>query len=109
MMQKTLGKVLFGAAVLLATAVTTSYAQSSGTEPQDKGNTGWTGGQRDQPSQNGRTGSASETTGQKSADSITQAVQGAHDADSAKTQPLMATGEDLDGPPQRFPANKTPE
>jgi hypothetical protein len=106
-MKKMIGKMLFGLAVMLATVVAAS-AQSSGTEPQDKGNTGWTGGQRDQPSQEGQN-KGSETTGQKSSDPITQAIQNAHDADSAKTQPVEATGEELKGPSRQFPAAKTPE
>ena len=110
-MKKMLGRILFGAAVMLATAVTAANAQSSGSEPQDKGNTGWTGGARDQPSQGDQGGpsKASETTGRNTPDSITKAVQDAHDADSAKTQPEVATGEDLNGPPKQFPAAKTPE
>lgn len=111
---KTLGIMSSAAALLLASAITVSYAQSdSGTAPEHKGNTGWTGGSRDQPSQNDQNGQsggsqnkASETTGQNTAD---PAAQAARDAASAKTQPLMATGEDLKGPPERFPANKTPE
>jgi hypothetical protein len=103
MMKKTLGMISFGAAVLLASAVASSYAQTnSGTAPEHKGNTGWTGGTSDQPSQ----AKASETTGQTTADPATQA---ARDAESAKTQPLVAEGLDLKGPPRQFPANKTAE
>jgi hypothetical protein len=29
--------------------------------------------------------------------------------DAPQNQPLMATGADLEGPPQRFPAGQTPE
>lgn len=32
-----------------------------------------------------------------------------HDADKAKDQPTMATGEDLKGPPAQFAPSKTPE
>jgi len=102
---KTLGFISWGAALLLASAITVSYAQSgSGTAPEHKGNTGWTGGSRDQPSQNGPdAGSQSTaigTTGQGSRNS---------DPEAAANQPLMATGVDLKGPPRRFPANQTPE
>jgi hypothetical protein len=102
MMKKTLGKLLFGAAVLLATAVAASAQSDPGTAPEHKGNTGWTGGSADQPSQT----KASETTGQNTAD---PAAQAARDAESAKSQPLTAAGLDLQGTPRRFPANKTPE
>ena len=97
-MKKMLGKILFGAAVLLATAVTAANAQSD----QEKGSTGWSGGAKDQPSQSakGTQGTPVSTTGQK--------VE-AHDASEAKTQPEMATGEDLKGPPQQFAPSKTPE
>jgi hypothetical protein len=107
-MMKTLGIIPFGAALLLASAMTVSLAQSnSGTAPEQKGNTGWTGGSSDQPSQSGGSqNKASGTTGQGIGD---PAYQAARDAESAKTQPLTATGEDLNGPPIRFPANKTPE
>src|SRR5476651_1779413 len=95
-------------AVILAAsiaAITLASAQGSGTEPQDKGNTGWTGGSRDQPSQGDQGGQskASETTGRNTPDSITKAVQESHDVDSAKSQPEVATGEDLKGPPKQFP------
>ncbi len=90
---KRLGIMSFGAALLLSTAITGAQAQSqSGTAPDNQ--------QQDKQSP------PSTTTGQSTTDPATQA---ARDADSAKTQPLMATGEDLKGPPIRFPANKTPE
>lgn len=94
---KTVG-LLSAAAVLLA-SVTVTFAQgNSGTAPEHKGNTGWTGGSQDQPSQK----KSSETTGQS------QKVE-VHDEALAKDQPLMATGEDLNGPPRRFAPSKTPE
>ena len=111
-MKKMIGRILFGAVVMLATAVTAANAQSgSSSAPENKGNTGWSGGSQDQPSQGDRggEGKSSGTTGQNTPDSITKAVEGSHDADSAKTQPEMATGEDLKGPPKQFPAAKTPE
>jgi hypothetical protein len=92
MMKKMLGKMLFGAAVMLATAVTAANAQNTPGD-QEKGSTGWSGGSKDQPSQ-------STTTGQK--------VE-VHDDAAAKTQPEVATGEDLKGPPQQFAPSKTPE
>jgi hypothetical protein len=66
-------------------------ASGSGTAPEGKGSTGWSGGARDQNSQ---------TTGQGTS---------ARDAEAAKDQPSMATGEDLKGPPKKFPPNQTPE
>jgi hypothetical protein len=111
-MMRYLGLMPFVAIAIVA-SVTLAPAQSSGTEPQDKGNTGWTGGSRDQPSQSGQDGKASATTGQNTPDpaaqAAAQAAQAARDTESAKTQPLMAEGVDLKGPPRQFPANKTPE
>lgn len=67
------------------------HSSGSGTAPEGKGSTGWTGGARDQNSQ---------TTGQGTS---------AQEAEAAKDQPSMATGEDLKGPPKKFPPNQTPE
>jgi hypothetical protein len=67
------------------------HSSGMGTGPEGKGSTGWTGGARDQNSQ---------TTGQSTS---------ARDAEAAKDQPSMATGEDLKGPPKKFPPNQTPE
>jgi hypothetical protein len=63
---------------------------SSGTAPENRGSTGWTGHQGE-----------TYTTG-----SGTPADQ---NSAAAADQPLTATGKDLEGPPTRFPANKTPE
>ncbi len=98
---KHVGKIAVIFAATIA-AMTLASAQGNSTEPQDKGNTGWTGGSRDQPTQ--QNGSA--TTGQNTPD---PAVQAAHDAESAKTQPLMAEGLDLNGTPRQLPARLTPE
>ena len=71
-------------------------SHSGGTAPENMGSTGWTGG----------TGgshigtSNSQTTGSAPRN---------ESSDPAADQPEMATGEDLKGPPTRFPANKTPE
>ncbi len=64
---KTFGLISFGAALLLAAAVTVSHAQdNSSTTPDQKGNTGWTGGAHDQPSQSGDSQSKSgDTTGRR--------------------------------------------
>jgi hypothetical protein len=94
-MMKTVG--LLSAAALLLASITVSYAQAaSGTAPENKGNTGWTGGAADQPSQN----KPGETTGQK--------VE-IHDEAKAKDATPTASGEDLKGPPQQFAPSKTPE
>jgi hypothetical protein len=100
MMNKALGKTLFGAAVLLASAVAASNAQNAG--DQEKGSTGWSGGSKDQPSQSakGTQGDPVTTTGQKVEE---------HDEGEAKKQPEVATGEDLKGPPQQFAPSNTPE
>jgi len=69
---------------------------SGGTAPKGMGSSGWSGG----------TGGAhvgtsnSQTTGSAPRD---------NSSDPTADQPEMATGKDLNGPPQRFPANKTPE
>jgi hypothetical protein len=60
-------------------------------DAEGKGSTGWTGGARDQPSQ---------TVGQPTS---------AKDTEAAKDQPPVASGADLKGPTERFPAGKTPE
>ena len=82
-------------------AAPVAFGQNSsgggGTEPQNKGSTGWTGGH---PDIGGSTNAPQQTTGQESSDA---------DAKAAAGQPLTATGEDLKGPPKRFAPSKTPE
>jgi hypothetical protein len=75
---------------------TPQHSSGSGTAPENMGSTAWTGGSRGQTHD-------SATTGQ------TSAAEAAKDAEAAKGQPMEASGEDLKGPPQQFPANKTPE
>jgi hypothetical protein len=77
-------------------ATTPQHNSDSGTKPENMGATGWTGGSRGQTHD-------SATTGQGNAE------QDAKDAAAAKDQPVEASGEDLKGPPQQFPPNKTPE
>ena len=90
---------IISVAALLLASSTISHAQgNSGTAPEHKGNTGWTGGSQDQPSQS----RAAETTGQSPKVEV-------HDDALAKNQPLTATGEDLTGKPTRFAPSKTPE
>ena len=67
---------------------------NSGTAPENMGATGWSGGSRGQ-TQDSATGTGQANSGTNS--------------EAAKDQPVMATGEDLKGPPAQFPANKTPE
>jgi hypothetical protein len=74
-------------------ANTPQHGTGTGTAPENIGATGWTGGS------SGQTKDSATTTGQS----------GVRDAEAAKDQPAMATGQDLRGPPTRFPANKTPE
>jgi hypothetical protein len=74
---------------------TPQHGSGSGTAPENIGATGWTGGTR------GQTLDSATTTGQGGG--------AAQDSEAAKDQPVMATGEDLKGPPNQFPANKTPE
>lgn len=70
---------------------TAPHSSGSGTTPDGKGSTGWTGGARDQSSQ---------TIGQ---------TTGSQDAEAAKDQPAMATGKDLKGPAKQFSPRQTPE
>jgi len=60
---------------------------TKGTAPEGAGSTGWTGG----------TGGSFVGTDHFGSDS------------SPNSQPEVATGLDLKGPPTRFPANRTPE
>jgi hypothetical protein len=69
---------------------TQPHSTGSGTAPEGKGTTGWTGGSRDQTPQ---------SSGQRAS----------QDPEAAKNQPWMATGEDLKGSPKQFPADQTPE
>ncbi len=78
------------AATLMAGAATVSYAQNAG--DQEKGSTGWGGGSKDQPTQ----GSGAQKVV-------------VHDEARAKDQPVIATGEDLKGPPTQLAPSKTPE
>ena len=85
-------------------ALAQSGSGSSGDAPQNKGSTGWTGAH---PETGGSTldktnpgHSTSGTTGQGGP---------AYDQDAAKTQPPVATGEDLKGPAKQFPPSQTPE
>ena len=61
-------------------------------DPEDRGASGWTGGSRE-PNKD-------ETTGASPRKS---------DEELAADQPAHASGVDLQGPPVRFPPNKTPE
>ncbi|HVX98735.1 MAG TPA: hypothetical protein VHA55_02960 [Pseudorhodoplanes sp.] len=72
-------------------------SHSSGTAPHGMGSTGWTGGTG---GSHIGTGTGQETAGQGSAERSTE---------SGPLSEEMATGVDLNGPPMRFPANRTPE
>lgn len=90
------------ATIIAATLLFAANATLAQTNEQEKGATGWSGGHRDQPSQSkGSQGHpVDQTTG--------QAVTVNDDAEKA-SQPAMATGQDLKGPPQQFAPSKTPE
>jgi len=68
-------------------------AATPSNSPEERGTTGWKGGAREQEKD------ATPGAG----------VQKKSDEELAADQPLMATGVDLNGPPMRFPPNKTPE
>lgn len=109
--------------IAIAALTTGALAQSGtpgdGTAPINKGSTGWTGAH---PETGGATTDA--VTTDKPPQAIADQPKGAqdrpanattgqaaqvHDQDLAQTQPLMATGLDLKGPPMRFAPSKTPE
>jgi hypothetical protein len=106
---KTLGLTPLAAALLLVSSLTVSYAQGSDVAPDQKGATGWSGGARDQPSQpGGDKAAAPADAAAKPAETTGRTVE-VHDEALVKDQPLMATGEDLKGPPAQFAPSKTPE
>ena len=74
-------------ALISLTVLLVPCLSSAQTAPEDRGTTGWTGGSREPDKAN---------------------ASAQQDA-SVANQPWMASGEDLNGPPVRFPANKTPE
>jgi len=89
-------------AVLALTASTAALGQSgsgASTSPENKGSTGWTGAHPE---------SGGATTDAKSAETTGQSVE-VHDEAKAKTQPFVATGEDLKGAPRQLRPSKTPE
>jgi len=95
-------------AVALA-ASTAAWAQNNsggnGDSPQNQGSTGWTGGH---PDTGGDTQQAKGTPGKPKTETTGQKIE-VHDQAEAKDQPMMATGEDLKGPPEQFPPSQTPE
>jgi len=90
------------ALLLLCGAPSLAQNDGSDTAPEHKGNTGWTGGAQDHPSQ------TDERSGEAGNDAQGRG-QSQRDAESAAGQPSTATGVDLNGSPRRFPADKTPE
>ena len=94
--------------LIALTAASVAFAQNgsggSGTDPQNKGATGWTGAH---PETGGATQDKGKPGEPKSA-TTGQAVD-VHDQAEAKDQPFMATGEDLNGPAKQFPPSQTPE
>ena len=102
-------RVITSIAAIAALALMSSVAAAQsgtgdGTDPQNKGSTGWTGAH---PEVGGVTQDKGKP-GNPKAETTGQAVQ-VHDQAEAKDQPLMATGEDLKGPPAQFAPSKTPE
>jgi len=74
-------------------AHTPKSGSNAGTESEDRGSTGWTGGSHEQKTGGSHEQKKNETTG----------------SGEANDQPQMGSGTDLNGPPVQFPANKTPE
>jgi len=97
--------IVLAAAASLALS-TAAFAQNAtggnGDSPQNKGSTGWTGAHPE-------TGGASVGTQGNPKDATTGKSVEVHDQAAAKSQPTVASGEDLKGPPQQFPPSKTPE
>jgi len=96
--------IVMAAALSLAlssAALAQNASGGGGDSPQNKGSTGWTGAHPE-------TGGATVEPAKPSSETTGQGVQ-IHDQDAAKTQPWVATGEDLKGPPAQFPPSKTPE
>jgi hypothetical protein len=88
-------KIEWLAATSFVLLSTIAFAQDnkSSTGPEDRGKTGWTGGTTE-------TGASSGKQPQKSPE---------EDARLAASQPLMASGHNLEGPGIRFLAYKTVE
>jgi membrane protein involved in colicin uptake len=123
---KRLGLNSIGAALLLAFAASSSFAQNSAT-PDQRGSTGWTGGSsgtqdpnsnnqnNDAAPQNATDPAAAAAKAAADKDAADKAAaeqaaaQTARDAEAAKTQPLMAEGSDLNGTPRRFAPRQTVE
>ncbi len=86
-------------------------SHSSGTAPEGMGSTGWTGGTGG--SHIGTSNEANGTAdGPKQPTDSTQTTGQGGNSQAATPGPLgleVVTGEDLKGPPTRFPTNKTPE
>lgn len=87
-------------------ASSAAFAQNgvggNGDSPQNKGSTGWTGAHPD-------IGGATVQTTTPGKPSTTGQSVAIHDDAETKDQPVLATGEDLNGPPTQFPPSKTPE
>jgi hypothetical protein len=91
--------------IVSSAAMAQNGSGGNGDSPQNQGSTGWTGAHPDTggstPKDPGTQGSPKNTT-------TGQAVT-VHDDAETKDQPVMATGEDLKGPPTQFAPSKTPE
>jgi hypothetical protein len=96
--------ILMTALALISSGVAAQNGMGgSGTDPQNRDNTGWTGAH---PGTGGGT-NASTTPGKPA--TTGQAAPEVDDQAEAKDQPTVATGEDLKGPPTQFAPSKTPE
>jgi opacity protein-like surface antigen len=71
-------------------------SNSKGTSPEGMSSSGWSGAGLGGV----HTGKSNETTGSGQRESSSEPTS---------DQPEMATGQNLKGPPHRFPANNTPE
>jgi hypothetical protein len=96
--------VVTAASLALSSMALAQTGSGSGDAPQNKGSTGWTGAH---PETGGVT--TDKGTPGKPKDGTTGQNVEVHDADAARSQPFVASGEDLKGPAKQFAPSKTPE
>jgi hypothetical protein len=89
-------------------AIAQNASSGGGTSPQNRGSTGWTGAH---PETGGATLDQNKPKGQPGSpiDATTGQSVTVHDESEARSQPPIATGEDLKGAPRQLAPSKTPE
>jgi hypothetical protein len=94
--------VMFAALTASPVALAQNGPGGDGTAPQNRGSTGWTGAHP-------KIGDVAMDKKGKPVNATTGQQAKVNDQQEAKGQPVVASGEDLKGPPQQFPPSKTPE